>query len=84
MVASIDHMNAPLLWDHSKLAKFNWVWQDCTTFASYSNETSYNNSLTASTTALSVRGSCLSFSSKSILSVVKEWLLRYIDWHVRL
>lgn len=24
VVASIDHINAPLLWDHDKLARFNW------------------------------------------------------------
>lgn len=44
------------MWDHAKLAKFNWVWQDCTTFASYSTETSYDNPLMANTSSLSLKG----------------------------
>ena len=31
IVASIDHINAPILWDHDKLFRFNWLWHDCTT-----------------------------------------------------
>ncbi|CAK1546096.1 unnamed protein product [Leptosia nina] len=44
-IASIDHINAPLLWDHSKLSKFNFSWWDVTTFLPYTDETSYENSL---------------------------------------
>ncbi|KAG6444219.1 hypothetical protein O3G_MSEX003265 [Manduca sexta] len=44
-IATIDHINAPLLWDHSKLSKFNFTWWDVTTFLPYSEETSYENSI---------------------------------------
>eukprot|EP00041_Stephanoeca_diplocostata_P010188 m.162124 g.162124 ORF g.162124 m.162124 type:complete len:883 (-) comp18064_c0_seq16:2233-4881(-) len=56
IVASIDHINAPLMWDHAKLAKFNWIWQDCTTFAPYVVETSYETALNTRASTLSVRG----------------------------
>ncbi|XP_047135877.1 origin recognition complex subunit 2 isoform X2 [Hydra vulgaris] len=45
LIASIDHINAPLIWDQSCLSLFNWVWYDATTFDSYDQETSYENSL---------------------------------------
>ncbi|XP_038220292.1 origin recognition complex subunit 2 isoform X1 [Zerene cesonia] len=44
-IATIDHINAPLLWDHSKLSKFNFTWWDVTTFLPYTEETSFENSL---------------------------------------
>ena len=45
IIASVDHINAPLLWDQKKLSRFNWVWHDTTTFEAYRDETSYENSL---------------------------------------
>ena len=33
------------VWDQIKLSRFNWLWNDCTTFESYVEETSYENSL---------------------------------------
>ncbi len=45
LLASIDHINAPLNWDQRKLSKFNWLWHDVTTFEFYRDETSYENSL---------------------------------------
>ena len=45
VLASVDHINAPLLWDQKKMSKFNWLYHDVTTFELYSNETSYENSL---------------------------------------
>ncbi|CAH0605857.1 unnamed protein product [Chrysodeixis includens] len=44
-IATIDHINAPLLWDHNKLSKFKFTWWDVTTFMPYIEETSYENSL---------------------------------------
>ncbi|XP_068631011.1 origin recognition complex subunit 2 [Battus philenor] len=44
-IATIDHINAPLLWDHSKLSKFNFTWWDVTTFLPYTEETSFENNL---------------------------------------
>lgn len=45
VIASIDHLNAPLLWDKVALTRYNWAWQDATTFEPYSSETSYENSI---------------------------------------
>ncbi|XP_076437157.1 origin recognition complex subunit 2-like isoform X2 [Babylonia areolata] len=45
VLASVDHVNAPLIWDQTKLSRFQWVWQDVTTFTLYLSETSYENSL---------------------------------------
>ncbi|GBM77351.1 Origin recognition complex subunit 2 [Araneus ventricosus] len=44
-VASIDHINAPLMWDQIMLSHFKWVWFDVTTFEPYVLETSYENSI---------------------------------------
>ncbi|XP_028178107.1 origin recognition complex subunit 2 [Ostrinia furnacalis] len=44
-IATIDHINAPLLWDHSKLSKFKFTWWDVTTFLPYTEETSFENSI---------------------------------------
>lgn len=45
LIASIDHINGPLIWDHNKLSRFNFVWWDVTSFASYIEETSFERSL---------------------------------------
>ncbi|KFU84968.1 Origin recognition complex subunit 2, partial [Chaetura pelagica] len=45
LIASIDHINAPLMWDQAKLSLFNWLWYETTTFNPYVEETSYENSL---------------------------------------
>lgn len=45
LIASLDHINAPLLWDQAKLSKFRFVWYDATTFCPYIDETSYETSL---------------------------------------
>ncbi|GIX95875.1 origin recognition complex subunit 2 [Caerostris darwini] len=44
-VASIDHINAPLLWDQIMLNNYKWVWFDVTTFEPYVLETSYEDSI---------------------------------------
>ncbi|XP_056393160.1 origin recognition complex subunit 2 [Hyla sarda] len=45
LLASIDHINAPLMWDQSKQSLYNWLWYETTTYSSYIEETSYENSL---------------------------------------
>ncbi|KAK2532128.1 Orc2 [Columba livia] len=45
LIASIDHINAPLMWDQAKLSLYNWLWYETTTFSPYAEETSYENSL---------------------------------------
>ncbi|KAG7169286.1 Origin recognition complex subunit 2-like [Homarus americanus] len=45
LLASIDHINAPLIFDSGKMSSYNALWCDATTLAPYSEETSYENSL---------------------------------------
>ncbi|NXA41047.1 ORC2 protein, partial [Eudromia elegans] len=45
LIASIDHINAPLMWDQAKQSLYNWLWYETTTFSPYVEETSYENSL---------------------------------------
>uniref|UniRef100_A0A2P2IAJ6 Origin recognition complex subunit 2 n=1 Tax=Hirondellea gigas TaxID=1518452 RepID=A0A2P2IAJ6_9CRUS len=45
LVASIDHINAPLVLDSRRVSEYNVLWFDCTTLAAYTEETSYENSL---------------------------------------
>ncbi|XP_035755001.1 protein FAM126B isoform X2 [Egretta garzetta] len=45
LIASIDHINAPLMWDQAKLSLYNWLWYETTTFSPYVEETSYENSI---------------------------------------
>ncbi|XP_045460465.1 origin recognition complex subunit 2 [Harmonia axyridis] len=45
LIASTDHINGPLMWDHSKLSKFNYTWWDMTSFLPYMEETSFESSM---------------------------------------
>ncbi|KAG5670486.1 hypothetical protein PVAND_000748 [Polypedilum vanderplanki] len=45
MIASIDHINSPLLWNHTKLSAYNFQWFDVTSYLAYTDETAYENSL---------------------------------------
>ncbi|XP_060556304.1 origin recognition complex subunit 2-like [Ruditapes philippinarum] len=45
MIASVDHINSSLIWDQTKCSRFRWLWYDATTFAPYTEETSYENSI---------------------------------------
>ncbi|XP_058056509.1 origin recognition complex subunit 2 [Anopheles bellator] len=45
LVATVDHINAPLMWDMSKLSHYNFCWWDATTLLPYSVETAFENSL---------------------------------------
>jgi len=48
LIASVDHVNAPLLWSKREVAKFNWIYQKAVTFAPYSKETANEPQLLAS------------------------------------
>ncbi|KAF5112699.1 hypothetical protein DV454_004049 [Geotrichum candidum] len=45
LVASCDHINAPVMWDAAKLALYNFLWHDLTTYDSYAVETSFEDPL---------------------------------------
>ncbi|KOC60680.1 Origin recognition complex subunit 2 [Habropoda laboriosa] len=82
VLASVDHINAPLLWDHTKRSKFNFFWWDTTTFLPYQEETSYEGSLLvqqSSALALSsLHNVFLSLTSnaKSIYILLAEYQLK--------
>jgi origin recognition complex subunit 2 len=38
VIASIDHVNAPILWDGTMYARFRWAWLPATTFMRYTEE----------------------------------------------
>ena len=48
LIASFDHVNAPLLWSKREAAKFNWIYQKAVTFAPYAKETANDPQLLAS------------------------------------
>ncbi|XP_065053391.1 origin recognition complex subunit 2-like [Rhopilema esculentum] len=45
IIASTDHINAPIIWDQNRSSRFNWLWYDVTTYDRYIEETSFENSL---------------------------------------
>nr|CAD7568508.1 unnamed protein product [Timema californicum] len=45
LVASVDHINAPLIWDQKKLSRFNFLWWDVTSLLPYTSETSFETSM---------------------------------------
>eukprot|EP00177_Eucheuma_denticulatum_P008808 GFKZ01015996.1.p1 GENE.GFKZ01015996.1~~GFKZ01015996.1.p1 ORF type:complete len:456 (+),score=52.81 GFKZ01015996.1:157-1524(+) len=42
LVASIDHVNAPLLWDGVTYSRFSWAWIKADTFIPYQLETTFS------------------------------------------
>uniref|UniRef100_S4NYE7 Origin recognition complex subunit 2 n=1 Tax=Pararge aegeria TaxID=116150 RepID=S4NYE7_9NEOP len=81
LIATIDHINAPLLWDHSKLSKFKFTWWDVTTFLPYIEETSYENSLMTQRSGVLQLSSLksvyqsLTTNAKGIFKIVIEYQL---------
>lgn len=45
VIATVDNINAPVLWDAARLAQFNFLWHDMTTFESYTVETGHDDAL---------------------------------------
>nr|CAG4641933.1 EOG090X0AVI [Eurycercus lamellatus] len=78
VIASIDHINTPLLWDQRKLSQSKFVFFDCTTFAPYTEEISYENSLlvhqssTLGLASLIHVFASLTFNAKSIFILIAQ------------
>ncbi|KAJ1887525.1 Origin recognition complex subunit 2 [Kickxella alabastrina] len=77
MLASIDHIEAPLIWDSSMITRFNWAWHDLTTFESYTVEMSYEN-YGSESTEIGPRGvlhvlASLTENVKSIFRILAEY-----------
>ncbi|KAL1517209.1 hypothetical protein ABEB36_001003 [Hypothenemus hampei] len=83
LVASIDHINAPLIWDHGKLSKFNFTWWDVTNYMTYQHETEYEmSSMTQHSSVLalsSLRNVFLSLTqnSKTIYLKVAKYQIEH-------
>jgi len=45
MIASVDHLCAPFLWDYYMAGKYNFVWYETSTYEHYSHETRYESSI---------------------------------------
>uniref|UniRef100_A0A1A9ZVC8 Origin recognition complex subunit 2 n=1 Tax=Glossina pallidipes TaxID=7398 RepID=A0A1A9ZVC8_GLOPL len=82
LLASIDHINTPLLWDNTKLSNFNFTWWDCTTMLPYKDETAYENSMLVQCTGelalSSLRSVFLSLTanSKSVYMIIVKHQLK--------
>ncbi|KAJ2380371.1 Origin recognition complex subunit 2 [Coemansia sp. RSA 2611] len=77
LLASIDHIEAPLIWDTSSITRFNWTWHDLTTFEPYTVETSYEN-FTTEAKELGPRGvlhvlASLTENAKGIFRILAEY-----------
>eukprot|EP00873_Tetraselmis_striata_P040751 jgi/Tetstr1/461015/TSEL_006165.t1 len=45
LVASMDHLDTALLWEKQMSSRFNWIWEDATTYAPYMAEAALQPSL---------------------------------------
>lgn len=51
LIASVDHINSPFLWNNALSTSFNWAWHDMTNFSGYTSETAFETSLLARLTS---------------------------------
>lgn len=82
VIASIDHVNAPLLWDKKMVhTQFNWCWCHVPTFAPYNAEGVYFPLILASGTAAQCARTAiivlqsLTPNAQSVFKVLAEYLL---------
>ena len=75
MVASIDHINAPLIWDQNCLAKLNLIWFDTTTFLPYLAEAGDANTLMVRRTGQSALASLSSVWASLTPNAKKIYLI---------
>ena len=87
LIASIDHVNSPLLWSKREAARFNWVWQEAATFTPYALETANVPQLLASKgEERHVRGAAnvlrsLTSNGRAIFRLLAEHQLENQDSH---
>ena len=81
LLASIDHINAPLIWDSSKVSKLNWIFHDVTTYEHYSVETSFETNFLHTQTSGNTRGASFVLKSlpakaRSVFKILVEFQLK--------
>ena len=85
IVASVDHINAPLLWNQWQTSRFNWIWYNATTYAPYCSEVSYENYMIGSQTGALALSSLLHVlksltpSSCSIFELLAHHQIDHVD-----
>jgi len=85
LVCSIDHINAPLIWDQECLSKLNLIWFDCTTFLPYIEEAGGADTLMVKKTgqlALASLGSVwasLTPTAKKIFIIILKYQIENAD-----
>ncbi|KAK9814620.1 hypothetical protein WJX72_008800 [[Myrmecia] bisecta] len=78
LVASMDHVNTPVLWDNSMAGRFNWLYFHMVTYAPYIKEVKYVPSLlvgrseTCTTQAAAVVLKTLVPKARSIFRIIAE------------
>eukprot|EP00911_Craspedida_sp_UC1_P001635 UC1_evm1s1239 len=63
------------MWDHGTVARFNWLWQDATTFSPYQVETSFENNLLVRANSVSVHGAQVVLKSLTRNGRKSFWIL---------
>ncbi|KAG0056787.1 Origin recognition complex subunit 2 [Gryganskiella cystojenkinii] len=81
LIASVDHINANILWDAVKAARFRWCWHELTTFQPYTAETSYENSIMVQQRDLGPRGiqyvlASLTSNGKGLFKILAEYQIQ--------
>ncbi|CAN1769780.1 Origin of replication complex subunit 2 [Linum perenne] len=86
VVASIDHVNSPLLWDKKMVhTQFNWYWYHVPTFAPYSVEGVFfplilaHSSTAQSTKTAAIVLQSLTPNAQSVFRVLAEYQLAHPD-----
>lgn len=82
IIASIDHINAPLLWDNSKLGQLNFVWFDVTNYSKYEIETSYESSLLIEQSSGKLVKSSIVNVYKSLNNNAKQIFMLIVNNHI--
>jgi origin recognition complex subunit 2 len=80
LIASVDHINASIMWDHTKMIHFNWTWHCVTNYEPYIEETTFENSILMKSTVLGNTGAAyvldsLPPSSKEVY--LKAFVIHY-------
>lgn len=78
IIASIDHINSALLWDHMQYIAFKWVYYDVSTFKCYNDEIMFENSLMLNQTE-NVQLSSLIHVLKSLTQNAKNIFLIMVE-----
>ncbi|KAK0173106.1 hypothetical protein PV328_006349 [Microctonus aethiopoides] len=83
VMASVDHINTPLLWDNVKRSRYNFYWWDATTLMPYEAETSYESSLLVQRSGALALSSLynvfasLTTNAKAIYTILVKYQLEY-------